>query len=165
MKLYLIKQFSVTFITQTYLKLSDYCLISLEVSTTLHQTYNLLTCISDLFRKEPPVLYVTSTETMSASQVLEHWDESVQHSTMFWYQELNWYTSRMTLVEYSVVLEEKLWFQVEVSCTSLISRKINMVMGPLVGDNLLGRHTFKAASGEPIDIKFMVFRRVGFGFI
>ena len=83
MKLYLIKQFSVTFITQTYLKLSDYCLISLEVSTTLHQTYNLLTCISDLFRKEPPVLYVTSTETMSTSQVLEHWDESVQHSTMF----------------------------------------------------------------------------------
>ena len=64
MKLYLIKQFSVTFITQTYLKLSDYCLISLEVSTTLHQTYNLLTCISDLFRKEPPVLYVTSIRAL-----------------------------------------------------------------------------------------------------
>ena len=37
-------------------------------------------------------------------------------------------------------------------------------VGTLVGDNLLGRHTFRAASGEPIDIKFMVFRRVGFGF-
>ena len=130
MKLNLIKQFRVTFTTQTYLKLSNYCLISLEVSTTVHQTYNFLTCISDLFRKELRVLYVTSTETMSTSQVLGHWDESVQHSTMFWYQELNCYTSRIPLVEYSVVLEEKLWFQVEVSCTYLISRKINMQFGP-----------------------------------
>ena len=29
-------------------------------------------------------------------------------------------------------------------------------MGPLAGDNLPGRHTFRDASGEPIDVRFMV---------
>ena len=32
-------------------------------------------------------------------------------------------------------------------------------MGPLAGDNLLGRHTFRAASGQPMDIKFMICKR------
>ena len=38
-------------------------------------------------------------------------------------------------------------------------------MGPLAGDNLLVRHIFRVASGQPMDIKFMVCkRRVEFGF-
>ena len=38
-------------------------------------------------------------------------------------------------------------------------------MGPLAGDNLPGEHTFRAASGKPIDIRFMVCKkRVNFGF-
>ena len=38
-------------------------------------------------------------------------------------------------------------------------------MGPLAEDNLPGRHTFTAASGRPIDIRFMVCKkRVDFGF-
>ena len=38
-------------------------------------------------------------------------------------------------------------------------------MGPLAGDNLPGRHSFRAASGEPIDIRFMVCKnRIDFGF-
>ena len=38
-------------------------------------------------------------------------------------------------------------------------------MGPLAGDNLPGIHTFRAASGKPIDVRFMVCKkRVDFGF-
>lgn len=32
-------------------------------------------------------------------------------------------------------------------------------MGPLAGDNLPARHTFRAASEAPIDIRFMVCRK------
>ena len=32
-------------------------------------------------------------------------------------------------------------------------------MGPLAGDNLPGIHSFRASSGAPIDIRFMVCRK------
>lgn len=38
-------------------------------------------------------------------------------------------------------------------------------MGPLAVDNLPGRHSFRSASGKPIDIRFMVCKnRIDFGF-
>ena len=40
-----------------------------------------------------------------------------------------------------------------------------LAMGPLSGYNLPGEHTFRCTSGEPIDIRFIVFKkRVDFEF-
>ena len=127
MKLYLIKQFSVTFITQTYLKLSNYCLISLEVSTILHQTYNFL-----LFAF---LIYLGRNHRYCMLQV---WKRSEG-------------------------------FNVLISGTKLLDLSQNQhviwATGPLAGDNLLVRHMFRVASGQPMDIKFMgCKRRVEFGF-
>ena len=155
MKLYLIKQFSVTFITQTYLKLSNYCLISLEVSTILHQTYNFL-----LFAF---LIYLGRNHRYCMLQV---WKRSEGFNVLISGTKLlqKSYQSGRVFCSFRrkvMILSRSQLYMLDLSQ----NQHVIWATGPLAGDNLLVRHMFRVASGQPMDIKFMgCKRRVEFGF-
>ena len=96
-----------------------------------HQTHlDVINILFYFYRLGPLVLYATRMKTMWRLRVSGHGDDSVHYlTTTVWQQELNCYTSRIRVVRYFAVSEEKLWRQMEVSCTCLISRKTSMQFG------------------------------------